>query len=209
MSAALQRLVLVGASTGGTDAIKSLLSQLPADCPPILIAQHMPGIFTRSFAQRLNAACTLNVREARDAERIAPGHAYIAPGHSHLTAVRDCSGYFTRLTPAPAANRYRPSVDVLFQSAARWAGQDAIAVLLTGMGKDGAAGMVALKRAGAITIAQDEASCVVFGMPKEAIALGAVDEVVALADIPKRVLWYAGGGRRPKAASSPARHGRK
>jgi two-component system chemotaxis response regulator CheB len=209
MSAATERLLLVGASTGGTDAIKSLLAQLPADCPPILIAQHMPGMFTRSFAQRLNAACALSVREARDAERIARGHAYVAPGHSHLTVVRDCSGYFTRLAPAPAANRYRPSVDVLFHSAAKWARQDAIAVLLTGMGKDGAAGMAALKRAGAITLAQDEASCVVFGMPKEAIALGAVDEVLALADIPKRVLWYAGGGRRPKTPSSPARHGRK
>ncbi|MPZ45187.1 MAG: hypothetical protein GEV05_17685 [Betaproteobacteria bacterium] len=199
MSASLQRLLIVGASTGGTDAIKSLLSQLPADCPPVLIAQHMPEIFTRSFAQRLNAASALVVHEARGAERVAPGHAYIAPGHSHLTLVRDCSGYFTRLTPAPAVNRYRPSVDMLFHSAAKWAGQDAIAVLLTGMGKDGAAGMAALKRAGAITIAQDEGSCVVFGMPKEAIALGVVDEVVALADIPKRVLWYANGGKRPKA----------
>ena len=200
MSAPSQRLLIVGAATGGTDAIKSLLSQLPADCPPVLIAQHMPGIFTRSFAQRLNAACVLDVREVRGIERISRGHAYVAPGHSHLTLVRDCAGYITRLTPAPAANRYRPSVDLLFHSAAKWAGSDAIAVLLTGMGKDGAAGMAALKRAGAITIAQDEASCVVFGMPKEAIALGAVDEVVALADIPKRVLWYANGGRRPKTA---------
>ena len=206
MSGSRQRLLVVGASTGGTDAIKALLSQLPAGCLPVLIAQHMPGIFTRSFAQRLNAACALDVREVRGTERVLPGHAYIAPGHSHLTLVRDCVGYFTRLTPAPAANRYRPSVDMLFHSAAKWAGADAIAVLLTGMGKDGAAGMAALKRAGAITIAQDEASCVVFGMPKEAIALGAVDEVAALDDIPKRILWYGNGGRRTKASpSSPAR----
>jgi two-component system chemotaxis response regulator CheB len=121
-----------------------------------------------------------------------------------MTVARDCSGYFTRLAPAPATNRYRPSVDLLFYSAAKWAGPDAIGVLLTGMGKDGAAGMAELRRAGAVTIAQDEASCVVFGMPKEAIALGAVDEVVALPEIARRVLWHASGGKRAEAASSPA-----
>jgi two-component system chemotaxis response regulator CheB len=160
----------------------------------------MPEIFTQSFVQRLNAACALQVREAHGAERLVAGCAYIAPGHSHLTLVRDCFGYITRLAPALAANRYRPSVDMLFHSAAKWAGQEAVAVLLTGMGKDGAAGMAALRRAGAITIAQDEASCVVFGMPKEAIALDAVDEVVALPDIARRVIWYVNGGRRPKTA---------
>lgn len=201
MSGPRQRLVVVGASTGGTDAIKTLLARMPAACPPILIAQHMPEIFTRSFAQRLDAACALRVREARGAERVQPGNAYIAPGHSHLTLGRDCSGYFTRVTPAPAFNHYRPSVDLLFHAAAKWAGPDAIAVLLTGMGKDGAAGMVALRRAGAFTIAQDQASCVVFGMPKEAIALGGVDEVLPLEDIASRVLWVARGGRRPKSAS--------
>lgn len=198
MSSAAQRLIFVGASTGGTDAIKSILSQMPADSPPMLIAQHMPEIFTSSFAQRLDAACAVRVREARGAERILPGHVYIAPGHSDLSVVRDVSGYFTRLAPAPAVNRYRPSVDVLFHSAARWAGPEAIAVLLTGMGKDGAAGMAALKRAGAVTIAQDQSSCVVFGMPKEAIALGAVDEVVPLNEIPKRLLWYATASRTRK-----------
>ena len=199
MTDAPQRLIVVGASTGGTDAIKTFLAQMPSDCPAILIAQHMPEIFTRSFAQRLNASCAVDVREARDAERIRQGHVYIAPGHSHLALVRDRSDYFTRLAPAPPLNRYRPSVDVLFHSVARWAGRDAIAVLLTGMGKDGAAGMAALKRSGAITIAQDQASCVVFGMPKEAIALGAVDEVLPLADISKRVLWFATSGRRPRS----------
>ena len=202
MNGPTQRLIVVGASTGGTDALKTLLTRMPADSPAVLIAQHMPQIFTRSFAQRLDAACALHVREARSAERVQPGHAYIAPGHSHLTLVRDCSGYFTRLTSAPALNRYRPSVDLLFHSAAKWAGPDAIGVLLTGMGKDGAAGMAALKRAGALTIAQDEASCVVFGMPKEAIALGAVDEVLPLHDIAKRVLWMAQDGRRPKTRTS-------
>lgn len=202
MSSPSQRLVVVGASTGGTDALKTLLARMPADSPAILIAQHMPEIFTRSFAQRLDAACAVRVREARGAERVQPGHAYIAPGHSHLTLVRDCSGYFTRVTPAPAFNHYRPSVDLLFHSAAKWAGPDAIGVLLTGMGKDGAAGMAALKRAGAFTIAQDQASCVVFGMPKEAIALGAVDEVLPLDDIAKRVLWMAKDGRRPKSGTS-------
>jgi anti-anti-sigma factor len=192
------RLIVVGASTGGTDAIKSFLSQMPADCPAILIAQHMPEIFTKSFAQRLNASCAVEVQEACGAERVLPGHAYVAPGHSHLALVRDGSGYVTRLLPAPALNRYRPSVDVLFLSAAKSAAADAIAVLLTGMGKDGAAGMAALYRSGAITIAQDQASCVVFGMPKEAIALGAVDEVLPLGEIAKRVLWFANGGKRPK-----------
>ena len=199
MSGTAERLIVVGASTGGTDAIKSFLAQMPADCPAILIAQHMPEIFTRSFAQRLDAACVLQVREAGATERVLPGHAYIAPGHSHLTVVRDCTAYYTRLSPAPAFNRYRPSVDILFHSAAKWAGRDAIAVLMTGMGKDGAAGMAALKRAGAITIAQDRASCVVFGMPKEAIALGAVDEVLPLAELGKRVVWFARSGRRPRS----------
>ena len=199
-----QRIVVVGASTGGTDAIKEFLSRMAPDAPPIVIAQHMPQIFTRTFAQRLDAACPIPVHEARAGERILPGHAYIAPGHSHLTLVRDCTAYYARLTPAPAGNRYRPSVDMLFHSAAKWGGKDVIAVLLTGMGKDGAAGMAALKRAGAITIAQDEASCVVFGMPKEAIALGAVDEVLPLEEIPKRVLWFARTGRRPRRAIKPA-----
>lgn len=199
MSSATERVIVLGASTGGTDAIKSFLTQMPLDCPAILIAQHMPDIFTRSFAQRLNASCAVQVQEARGTERILPGHAYVAPGHSHLTLVRDCTAYYTRLSPAPAFNRYRPSVDLLFDSAAKWAGRDAIAVLMTGMGKDGAAGMAALKRAGAITIAQDQASCIVFGMPKEAIALGAVDEVLPLADIAKRVLWFASSGRRPRS----------
>jgi two-component system chemotaxis response regulator CheB len=192
------QLIVVGASTGGTDAIKSFLSHMPPDAPAILVAQHMPQIFTQSFAQRLNGVCAISVREARGAERVLPGHAYIAPGHSHLALVRDCHSYFTRLIPAPAVNRHRPSVDVLFQSAAKWAGKDCIAVLLTGMGKDGAAGMGQLKRAGAITIAQDQASCVVFGMPKEAIALGVVDEVLPLGEIAKRVLYFARSGRRPR-----------
>lgn len=195
-----RQLIVVGASTGGTDAIKSFLSQMPADAPPILIVQHMPDIFTHSFAQRLNAACAITVKEVRGVERVLPGHAYVAPGHSHLTLVRDCWSYLTRLTPARAGNRYRPSVDMLFESAAKWARSECIAVLLTGMGKDGAAGMAQLKRAGAITIAQDQDSCVVFGMPKEAIALGAVDEVLPLDEIAQRVLYFARGGRRPRAA---------
>jgi two-component system chemotaxis response regulator CheB len=191
--ASTEKVIIAGASTGGTEALRVFLMQMPPDCPGILIAQHMPENFTKSFADRLNDLCRIEVAEARGGERVLPGHAYIAPGHSHLLLGRSGANYVTELSQSEPVNRHRPSVDVLFRSAARKAGKNALGVILTGMGKDGAAGMSEMKRAGAVNIAQDEASCVVFGMPKEAIAQGGVDEVLLLADIAGRVLALAGG----------------
>ena len=185
---ARDRLIVIGASTGGTDAIKEVLVGMPTTAPGILVAQHMPEAFTRSFAARLNRLCRITVREAQNGERVLPGHAYIAPGHSHLELRRSGSHYVTHLSRADPVNRHRPSVDVLFRSAAGHGGSSVIAVILTGMGKDGAEGMVALRNAGAYTFAQSRESCVVFGMPKEAIALGGVDEVVALEGMARAVL---------------------
>lgn len=188
---ATEKVLIIGASTGGTEAIKELLSQLPADSPGILIAQHMPEMFTRSFAERLDRICPrLSVVEARGGERVLPGHAFIAPGHSHLLLKRSGANYITELNQDPPVNRHRPSVDVLFRSAARSAGVNAIGVILTGMGKDGGAGMLEMKRAGAYNFAQDENSCVVFGMPKVAIDMGGVDEVVPLKDMGERLVSY-------------------
>ena len=188
--ASTEKLLIVGASTGGTEAIKEFLMRMPPDCPGTLVTQHMPEAFTKSFADRLNSLCRIEVREAKGGERVLPGHAYIAPGHSHLLLKRSGANYMTELSDAPPVNRHRPSVDVLFRSAANFAGPNAIGVILTGMGKDGAAGMLEMKRAGAYNFAQDEATCVVFGMPKEAIAVGAVDEVLPLHDIARRVLGH-------------------
>ncbi|MEI8030190.1 MAG: chemotaxis response regulator protein-glutamate methylesterase [Comamonadaceae bacterium] len=183
-----EKLIIVGASTGGTEAIKDFLMDMPPDCPGILITQHMPETFTRSFAARLDSLCRISVKEAEDAERILPGHAYVAPGHSHLLLRRSGANYMTQLSGAEAVNRHRPSVDVLFRSVAENAGKNAVGVILTGMGKDGALGMLAMKNAGAYNFAQDEASCVVFGMPKAAIVVGAVDEVLPLQDIAQGVM---------------------
>lgn len=185
-----EKLIIVGASTGGTEAIKELLLPMPADCPAILITQHMPENFTKSFAARLDNLCRITVKEAEHNERVLPGHAYIAPGHSHLLLKRSGANYVTELSSAPPVNRHRPSVDVLFRSAANHAGPNAIGVILTGMGKDGAAGMLEMKQAGSYNFAQDEASCVVFGMPKEAIAVGAVDEIVPLGSMTEKVLAH-------------------
>lgn len=185
-----EKLIIIGASTGGTEAIKSFLVQLPPDCPGVLITQHMPEGFTRSFANRLDKLCRISVKEAEGGERILPGHAYLAPGHSHLMLVRSGANYMTKLDQGPPVNRHRPSVDVLFSSAAVNAGKNAVGVILTGMGKDGAAGMLEMKKAGAYNLAQDEASCVVFGMPKEAIAMGGTHEVGPLEELPKRVLDF-------------------
>ncbi len=193
--AATEKLIIVGASTGGTEAIKAFLTQLPPACPGVLITQHMPGAFTRSFAQRLDSLCRISVKEAEGGERVLPGHAYIAPGDFHLLLARSGANYVTEISDAPPVNRHRPSVDVLFRSAANVAGKNAIGVILTGMGKDGAAGMLEMKQAGAHTFAQDEASCVVFGMPREAIAVGGVDEVVTLKDMAARVMARAGADR--------------
>lgn len=185
-----EKLIIIGASTGGTEAIKNFLVQMPSDCPGILITQHMPEGFTRSFAKRLDSLCKISVCEAVGGERVLPGHAYIAPGHSHLLLGRSGANYITQLDDGPPVNRHRPSVDVLFNSAALFAGKNAVGVILTGMGKDGAAGMLEMKNAGAYNFAQDEASCVVFGMPREAIAIGATHEVAALNELPGKVLQY-------------------
>ena len=185
-----EKLIIIGASTGGTEAIREFLMQMPSDCPGILIAQHMPEGFTTSFARRLDSLCKISVREAAGEERVLPGHAYIAPGHSHLLLARSGANYVTRIEQTDPVNRHRPSVDVLFRSAALAAGKNAVGVILTGMGKDGAAGMLDMKNAGAYNFAQDEASCVVFGMPREAIAMGGTHEVGALSALPGMVLGY-------------------
>ncbi|MDI4637779.1 MULTISPECIES: protein-glutamate methylesterase/protein-glutamine glutaminase [Halomonadaceae] len=191
-----EKLLIIGASTGGTEAIRNVLEPLPSNAPAILITQHMPGGFTRSFAERLDKLCQIRVKEAHDGERVLPGHAYIAPGDQHLKLARSGANYVVRLDSGPPVNRHRPSVDVLFESAAQQAGRNAIGVLLTGMGKDGAAGLLAMRNAGAATVAQDEDSCVVFGMPREAIALGAADEVLPLDAIAPRLLkLVAASGR--------------
>jgi len=196
-----EALIAVGASTGGTEAIKKLLVTLPPEGPGILIAQHMPEGFTRSFAARLDSLSRMRVKEAEEGERVLPGHAYIAPGHSHLLLQRSGAHYLLRLSQSEPVNRHRPSVDVLFRSVAAHAGANAIGVILTGMGKDGAQGMLDMRLAGAHTLAQDEASCVVFGMPREAIAIGAVDEVASIEDIPALLLkQLAAMGPRPARA---------
>ncbi len=183
-----EKLIIIGASTGGTEAIREFLQQMPSDCPGILIVQHMPEGFTRSFAQRLDSLCRISVKEAEGHERVLPGHAYLAPGHSHLQLAKSGANYVTKLDQGPPVNRHRPSVDVLFDSAAVHAGKNALGVILTGMGKDGAAGMLKMREAGAVNFAQDEASCVVYGMPREAVAAGAVHESAPLAQLPARVL---------------------
>ncbi len=184
-----EKLVIVGSSTGGTEAIREVLQPLPPDSPAILITQHMPAGFTRSFAQRLNTLCAVTVCEATHGERVLPGHVYLAPGGDmHMRLGRSGANYVIELEASEPVNRHRPSVDVLFHSAAQAAGKNAIGVILTGMGMDGAAGLLAMRRAGAHTIAQDEASCVVFGMPREAIAIGAADEVVSLSAMSERIL---------------------
>lgn len=177
---ASERLICIGASTGGTEAVREMLEIFPLDCPGTLITIHMPPEFTRRFAARLDGLCRITVKEAEDGERVLPGHAYVAPGGRHLALKRSGSAYAVRLTDDAPVNRHRPSVDVLFASAARLAGGDAVGVLLTGMGKDGARGLLELREAGAWTIAQDEATSVVFGMPREAIEIGAARQVLPI-----------------------------
>lgn len=180
--------VVLGASTGGTEAIREVLSRMPKESPAILIVQHMPEMFTRTFAKRMDDVCEIAVREAEHGDQVLPGHAYIAPGHSHLMLTRRGSGYACGLNQEPPVNRHRPSVDVLFRSAAACAGPVAIGVILTGMGADGAAGMKDLKHAGAYNIAQDESSSVVFGMPKAAIETGSVDKIAVLEEIAAEII---------------------
>jgi two-component system chemotaxis response regulator CheB len=186
--ASTEKIVAIGASTGGTEALREVLTGLPADCPAVLVTQHMPPGFTRSFAERLNALCRMHVKEAEHGERVLPGHAYVAPGGRHLVLARSGANYVVELDDGPPVNRHRPSVEVLFRSVARHAGRNAIGVMLTGMGRDGADAMKAMRDAGAHNIAQDEASCVVYGMPREAVAAGAVHEVLPLQRIAGHVL---------------------
>jgi two-component system chemotaxis response regulator CheB len=175
-----EKIVAVGASTGGTEALKVFLEQMPADAPGIVIVQHMPEKFTEAFANRLNSICKIGVKEAVDGDSVLRGHALIAPGNKHTLIKRSGARYFVEVRDGPLVSRHRPSVDVLFRSAARYAGRNCVGVIMTGMGDDGAKGMREMKEAGGYNLAQDEASCVVFGMPKEAIEAGGVDEILPL-----------------------------
>ncbi|RRZ95890.1 chemotaxis response regulator protein-glutamate methylesterase [Erwinia sp. 198] len=190
-----EKLIAIGASTGGTEAIRHVLQPLPATSPALMITQHMPPGFTRSFAERLNKLCQITVKEAEDGERVLPGHAYIAPGAMHMELARSGANYQVKLHDGPPVNRHKPSVDVLFKSVAQYAGRNAVGVILTGMGNDGAAGLLTMNKAGAWTIAQNEASCVVFGMPREAIALGGASEVVDLHQISQHMLAKISAGQ--------------
>ena len=185
-----EKLIFIGASTGGTEATRELLTQLPADAPAVLITQHMPAGFTKSYAIRLDSLCRIRVAEARDGDRVLPGHAYIAPGGLHMSVERSGANYVARVHDGEAVNRHKPSVEVLFRSAARVAGPNALGVMLTGMGADGAAAMREMRNAGSFNVAQDEARCVVFGMPREAIAHGAVNEVLPLSRIAARLVEH-------------------
>lgn len=183
-----EKIIFIGASTGGTEATKEVLMNLPADCPAVVITQHMPPGFTKSYAARLDGMCKVRVAEARDGERILPGHAYIAPGGFHLSVERSGANYIARVVDGDPVNRHKPSVEVLFKSAARVVGPNALGLMLTGMGADGASAMKEMRDAGSYNLAQDEASCVVFGMPREAIAAGAVHEVLPLTQIAAKLI---------------------
>lgn len=179
------KLIAIGASTGGTQAIERFLREMPPDCPGIVIVQHMPELFTKSFADRLNELCKITVKEAVNGDMITTGKAIIAPGNRHMMVAKTGAKYYIQINDGPLVNRHRPSVDVLFRSAANCAGSNAVGIIMTGMGDDGAKGLLEMKNAGAYTIAEDESSCIVFGMPKVAIGLGAACAVVPLQDIAK------------------------
>ena len=196
-----EKVIAIGASTGGTEAIRVVLEALPLDAPGVIIVQHMPENFTKSFAQRLNDLCRISVKEAEDGDVVKPGHALIAPGNRHLLLKKRGLHYFVEVKEGPPVNRHRPSVDVLFRSAAICAGKNAVGVLLTGMGDDGARGLLEMKESGAKTIAQDEKSCVVFGMPREAIALNAADKVLPLPEIAKHLLQLDRYQGRPQVGA--------
>jgi two-component system chemotaxis response regulator CheB len=183
-----EKVVAVGASTGGTEALREFLQAMPLDAPGIVIVQHMPEEFTARFAERLNTICRITVKEARQNDSVIRGQALIAPGNNHMLLKRSGARYMVELREGPLVCRHRPSVDVLFRSAARYGGRNIVGVIMTGMGDDGARGMLEMKQAGAFNIAQDEASCIVFGMPAEAIKLGAVDRVLPLGEIAPEVV---------------------
>jgi two-component system, chemotaxis family, protein-glutamate methylesterase/glutaminase len=184
------QLVAIGTSTGGTQALEAVLTKLPATCLGIVIVQHMPEKFTAMFAERLNGLCQIEVREAKNGDRVIPGRALIAPGGKHMLLKRNGAQYVVEVVDGPLVNRHKPSVDVLFRSVAKFAGKNAQGIIMTGMGDDGARGMKEMHDAGAKTIAQDEASCVVFGMPKEAIKLGGADQIISLDNIPGAIVSY-------------------
>lgn len=183
-----EKVVCIGASTGGTESLRQVLTALPPNTPGIVVVQHMPELFTAAFARRLDSLCEVDVKEAADGDAVAPGRVLIAPGNRHLLLQRSGARYHVTVKDGPLVSRHRPSVDVLFRSAAIHSGANAIGIIMTGMGDDGAKGLLEMKRAGARTIAQNEETCVVFGMPKEAIALGGVDAIVALSAIPAAIL---------------------
>ena len=186
------KVVAIGASTGGTEALRMVLEAMPSNAPGIVIVQHMPEGFTAAFAARLNQICRIHVKEAASGDILKPGMALIAPGNRHTSVVRSGTSYLVEVTDGPLVSRHRPSVDVLFRSVAKAVGRNAIGVIMTGMGNDGAEGLAEMRRAGAVTVAQDETTCTVFGMPREAIARGAVDEVVPLHRISLNILEKAG-----------------
>lgn len=185
------KVVAIGASTGGTQALQRVLQALPANCPGIIIVQHMPEHFTRSFADRLNEICAMDVMEAKDGDHVIPGRVLIAPGNYHMLLQRSGAVYLVRVKKGPLVSRHRPSVDVLFKSVANYAGRNSVGVIMTGMGKDGASGMLEMHSNGAVNIAQDEKSCVVYGMPKVAVEMGGVDHIVSLEHIPEKILELA------------------
>ena len=183
MAETTDRVIAIGTSTGGTQALEVVLTALPRVCPGIVIVQHMPEKFTAAFAARLNGICEIEVREAQNGDRVIPGRALIAPGGKHMLLKRSGAQYIAEVIDGPVVNRHRPSVDVLFRSVAKCAGKNAIGIIMTGMGDDGAAGLLEMKQAGARTVAQDEATCVVYGMPKEAVKRGAADKIIPLESI--------------------------
>lgn len=185
-----EKIVAIGASTGGTEAIRHILESLPGDSPGIVIVQHMPEVFTRSFANRLNNICQITVKEAQNGDSVIRGRALIAPGNQHMLLKRSGARYYVEVADGPLVNRHRPAVDVLFRSAARYAGKNSIGILLTGMGADGASGLLEMRSEGSHTIAQDEESCIVFGMPKEAIKLNAAEKVLPLSRIAEQIACY-------------------
>lgn len=186
-----QKIVAIGASTGGTEALKAVLTKLPPNSPGVVVVQHMPANFTTAFADRLNGLCQIAVREAKDGDTVSTGSALIAPGNFHMILRRSGARYYVEIKNGPMVHHQRPAADILFRSAARYAGTNAIGVILTGMGADGAAGLLEMKKAGASTIAQDEKTCVVFGMPKEAIKLGAVDRILPIDQIAGEIIRMA------------------
>jgi two-component system chemotaxis response regulator CheB len=191
MSKTTEHIVAIGTSTGGTQALEAVLTALPTTAPGIVIVQHMPEKFTASFAQRLDSLCEIRVKEATNNDRVLPGLALIAPGGKHMMLKRNGAQYHVEVVDGPLVNRHKPSVDVLFRSVAKFAGKNAVGFIMTGMGDDGARGLKEMQQAGSATIAQDEKSCVVFGMPKEAIALDAADKIMPLDLIPAEIMRYA------------------